>query len=234
MLRLVGQDESVDSVPVEVALSSVHPEDREEFERRLKQALKQTGQDSLEYRLVRPGGDTIYIHTEFRVQVNESGEVTSVTGTSQDITERKLIENEIETIYNTSVDLMCVADLPTMTFKRVNPAFTEVLGYSEDELLSRSFMEFVHPDDIESTRAIASEKLEKGEDIICFENRYLTKDGNHVWLEWTSRPYPERGLSFAIAHHVTERKEREEQLRSSEQRFRSYIDNAPNGIFLVR
>lgn len=128
---------------------------------------------------------------------------------------------------------MCIADINTSTFLKVNPSFTRILGFSEQELLSRSFLDFVHPEDIQATADVVEKELRKGKKILRFENRYRTLDGDYRWLDWTSHPVPEKGITYAIAHDVTERKKANETLRDSENKLRSIFRAAPVGIGMV-
>ncbi len=106
---------------------------------------------------------------------------------------------------------MCVAGFDGY-FKRVNPAFEEVLGYSPEELLSRQFVEFVHPDDRESTnREVAS--LSGGQVTVDFENRYRTRSGDYRWLAWHAAPMVDEGLIYAVARDITQQKADRRQLR---------------------
>lgn len=233
MFKMSGVESEAGYVPIEYAYNVVHPDDREEFDRILESVIATRKRSKLAYRIIRTDGEIAFLSGEVDLILDDQGKPDKLIGTCRDITKEKRAEEEIQTMYETTVDLMCVADLATATFTRVNPAFEKVLGYAEEELLSRPFLEFVHPDDLAQTIAVMEEKLAKGEDLLFFENRYRTKSGDYVWLEWTSRPDIERGLSFAIAHDITDRKLREQELRASEQKFRSYIDNAPNGIFVA-
>src|SRR5438045_1439230 len=87
-------------------------------------------------------------------------------------------------MFNLSLDLLCIAGLDGY-FKRVNPSWTRVLGWSEAELLSRPVADFIHPEDRERTLQ-ARANLAKGIPLRGFENRYLCKDGSHRWLSWQS------------------------------------------------
>ncbi len=129
-----------------------------------------------------------------------------------------------------SNDLACIADLKTATFLLVNPAFEKVLGYTQEELLSQSFIEFIHPDDIEKTLMVIQNELLKGNDVITFENRYRCKDGTYRWLDWNSHPIPSLGITYAIAHDITERKRSEELIRISEERFKNLFLHSNDGI----
>jgi PAS domain S-box-containing protein len=233
MFRISGVDSDAGYVPLEYAESVIHPDDRASFEQALQRVSQSEQPTSLEYRIARPNGEFVTLSAEIGLLRNEEGVADRFIGTCRDITESVKARREIETIYEMSLDLMCIADINTATFLRVNPAFTAELGYSEDELLNRPFLEFVHPDDLDRTIAVMEDKLQKGEKLITFENRYITKSGKCIWLNWTSHPIPEEGITFAIAHDVTRRKEREERLKASERRFRSYVDSAPNGIFVT-
>jgi PAS domain S-box-containing protein len=111
---------------------------------------------------------------------------------------RRRAERELEGIFNLSLDLLCIMGKDGY-FKRVNPAFERTLGYSAAELLSRPILDFVHPDDRETTR-----QAHDGEDIAGFENRYVRSDGAERWLQWSARPVPEEGLVYAAARDVTD------------------------------
>ena len=112
-----------------------------------------------------------------------------------------------------SVDLLCVAG-PDGYFQTVSPSWTALLGYSREELLSRPFTDFVHPDDRDQTAATTLTAA--GETIYRFENRYRSKDGAYRWLQWTSRPSDEEGRIYATARDITEHKQLQllEQVRA--------------------
>ena len=116
-------------------------------------------------------------------------------------------------------------------FKNLNPMWSRVLGWSDEELMAKPFLEFVHPDDREATLGAASQLGQEGREIISFENRYQCKDGTYRWLRWNSTPDMERGLIMAIAHDITQEKESQDRLRASEARFREIALNIPGGVF---
>jgi PAS domain S-box-containing protein len=125
-------------------------------------------------------------------------------------TDRRRAQDELDRFFALSLEMMCVAGFDGY-FKRVNPAWQQVLGYTEEELLSRPYMEFVHPDDREATTREAG-RVSEGQNVVYFENRFLHKDGTHRWLLWAATPYVEQQVVYAAAHDITERKAAEETL----------------------
>jgi PAS domain S-box-containing protein len=114
-----------------------------------------------------------------------------------------------EVFFDISADLFFIAGYDGY-FKKVNPSVCKLLGYTEEELLSQPINSFIHPDDLERTNQMRA-LVKNGEPLLHFENRYLTKSGDMVWLAWTSMPHFEHGLVYAIAKDVTYRKKIEEK-----------------------
>jgi PAS domain S-box-containing protein len=117
--------------------------------------------------------------------------------------EDRLVElHEFQKFFELSLDLLCIAGTDGY-FKRVNPAFERTLGWSTEQLLSRPFLDLVHPEDIEATeREIA--KLATGVPTVSFVNRFRCVDGSYKSLIWNSHPEPD-GMLYAVAREITER-----------------------------
>ena len=115
-----------------------------------------------------------------------------------------------------SNEMMCVADSRGY-FTLVNPAWTKTLGWSIEEMTSRPFIEFVHPDDVEATIREA-ELLHSGtHETTLFENRYRCQDGSYRWLSWQVKLFPEANELVATARDVTLQHSQAEALRAAEQ-----------------
>ena len=111
--------------------------------------------------------------------------------------------------FEINIDLLCQLDFSGY-FKRLNPAWERTLGWSRAELLSRPFIEFVHPDDRERTlRQNAS--VRAGGQALGFENRYLCKDGSYRWFLWNAAPDSEGQMIYYVARDVTEQKHAQEE-----------------------
>lgn len=114
-----------------------------------------------------------------------------------------------EHFFELSADLLCIAGFDGY-FKKINPAVSKLLGYTNEELFSRPINEFVHPDDKDLTSKVRHE-LHNNKPLFNFENRYLTKNGEIVWLSWTSMPVEEEKMVYAIAKNISHTKKMEEE-----------------------
>lgn len=144
--------------------------------------------------------------------------------------------DDLEQFFSLSSDLLAIARSDGY-FMRVNAAFTELLGWSETELLSRPLMTFVHPDD----QAISWDGFTQPMKNACvsqFRNRWRCSDNNFRWLEWNISPFQksaDRPTSFyCIARDVTERYSIQHALEESEQRFQEVFNQTFQLIWLLR
>ena len=119
-------------------------------------------------------------------------------------------EDDLREFLDLSVDMLCIAGFDGY-FKHINPAWENTLGYSEDELLSRPYVDFVHPEDRDATIAEANQ-LAAGTNTFTFVNRYRCKDGSYKWLRWTGAVRAEKGFIYASARDITPRKSEEARL----------------------
>ncbi len=169
-----------------------------------------------------PEGSHTYIAVKFPLYDAE-GRVYAIGGISTDITERKKLEESLKAadkFFNMSLDMMIIA---SDKFIKINPSVTKTLGYAEEELLSKPFLDFVYPDDVEITLNEVA-KLQKGALTINFENRYLCKDGSLKWILWSTSPDVSTGLLYAVAKDITKQKENEESLKMADMFFNMSFD----------
>jgi PAS domain S-box-containing protein len=135
-----------------------------------------------------------------------------------DITERKRAEEDRDRFFTVSRDMLCLMDFAGY-FTRLNPAWEKTLGYTNEELMAKTYIHFVHPEDRRATLE-QGEKVLKGENVQAYENRYICKDGSIKWLLWSLTSYPEQQLVYAVAHDITERKRAEEEWKKAEENLR--------------
>src|SRR4051794_20289584 len=128
-------------------------------------------------------------------------------------------EHELEmfTFFEKTPVLVCIAGKDGF-FRHINPAVVDKLRYSRDELLARPISSFIHPEDQALTAQERATLLE-GKALINFQNRYVSKDGAVVWLEWNSIYLPEKEVVFAIARDITEKKQMDMEIEAKYKKF---------------
>ena len=137
-------------------------------------------------------------------------------------------QKQRERLFDCALDLYCVAGFDGY-FKQVNPAWESTLGWSNKELLTRPYMDFIHPDDHEVTNDVVV-TIKDGKNLLLFDNRYLCKDGSYRWFSWVAYPETEAGLIFAVARDVTSQKQAEAQLQEVTELHRAIQENAGYAI----
>ena len=118
----------------------------------------------------------------------------------------------LELFFDLSPDLLCITGYDGY-FKKINPIVSKTLGYTNEELYSNPVSSFIHPDDKDVT-AKNRKNILKNIPLLNFENRYVTKKGEIVWLSWTSMPVQSEQVVFAIAKNITHKKKLEENRNS--------------------
>jgi PAS domain S-box-containing protein len=103
-----------------------------------------------------------------------------------------------------SLDAFCIAGFDGY-LKYANPAFARILGYTQEELLARPFMDNVHPDDAESVGAVFIGPAE-GKDTSGFECRLICTDGSVRRFKWNTHTRPDEGVVYGVARDVTDRR----------------------------
>ena len=164
------------------------------------------------HRIITPEGETRWQEWSHRAFFSPGGKVVEYQAVGRDITERVQIEQALQektvlldAYFMNSLDLLCIADTDGF-FRKLNPEWEKTLGYSLDELEGRRYTDFVHPDDIESTKK-ATENLAGHNEIRGFINRYRAKDGSYRFIEW--RSFPAGRITYNTARDISERKRAE-------------------------
>ncbi len=120
-----------------------------------------------------------------------------------------------DAFFDVAIDMLCLLGFDGH-FQRLNPAWESTLGFTREELMSKPFIEFVHPDDRERT-LLQNAEVRGGGKAVSFENRYLCQDGSFRWLRWNAAPDSERRGIYSVARDFTEAKQaaedREELVR---------------------
>lgn len=161
-------------------------------------------------------GSLCVIDTKPRILTNEqkralkllADQVVSLINLRKNNLELIKSRKEFQNFMDISIDLVMIANVNGL-FHKINPALTNLLGYSKEEIEGTPFADYIHPDDLDKT-AKEVEKLSRGEMTISFENRYRTKKGEYVLLSWKASPDIETGNLYCIARDITLAKKQEE------------------------
>lgn len=143
--------------------------------------------------------------------------------------EKEIIKQKdmLENFFNVNLDLLCIASLDGY-FLKTNKEFEHVLGYDSNELISKPFIQLIHPDDISATKDTMAQ-LSKNEKVHSFVNRYRCKNGDYRYIEWRSLPVGD--LIYAAARDITERIYIENSLMASESRLKTLVANLPGFVY---
>ncbi len=193
-------------------VSFIHPDDRQKSVEVFENQLSlHTDSSTLVNRYVAKNGDIIWLEWNIN-SVDITGDIFAIGSEitnqrkqkmkGQAILQNLKDKNKLLTdLFELSQDFIVIANSDGY-FKRVNPVWVEKLGYTESELLSTPFMSFIHPDDRNKTSDMVQKQM-VGYTAIAFENRYQTKNGDTIWLEWTATSVDATGDIFAIARDQT-------------------------------
>lgn len=155
-----------------------------------------------------------------------------MVSTVWDVTEQKIAEEKLRSgsrIFNHALDMLCIAGFDGY-FKVLNPSWTKTLGWSQEELMAKPWIDFVHPDDRDATKNIGSLIID-GKEVYQFENRYISKDGSVKWLSWNSYPDNKEKIMYGVARDVTGYKAMEMELKDRGEKFRLIANNSIDAIW---
>lgn len=159
---------------------------------------------------------------------------------ARDVTANKEVEESLkaaDTFFNMSSNILAVAS--KNTFIKINPALSQLLGYSDLELKTKPFTTYIFPEDLVITEN-AINGLQKGTPMVNFENRWVCKDGDIKWLSWTATSDTATGILYAIARDITDQLKLEEEeqaalneLYENEQKLNLILENVSDGVIVA-
>jgi PAS domain S-box-containing protein len=206
----------------------IHPDDRARVVAGIQGLIDGPGDHwGDEYRFRRADGSFADVLDRGHVIRDEGGRAVRMIGAMLDLTERKRSEEQLRALnanlerkvteralgrsqtWQLSPELMGVLNAEGF-FEQSNPAWANLLGWSEAEVASTFFLDFVHPDDLPQTRAVWNAAVSRNEPALRFQNRYRSKDGAWRWLSWVA--VPDEGKVYCSARDITDQKEQAAEL----------------------
>ncbi|MFH1702845.1 MAG: PAS domain S-box protein [Nitrospirota bacterium] len=220
--------------------SRIHPDDHKRVLNIFK-TIYDTGSVIAEYRWQCADGSYHWFVGQAVLIKDEQGNPKDIIGTWRDITERKKAEEalleskeELQTIYNGMVDGVLIANTDTRKFVHANMAICNILGYSENELLSMS-IDDIHPKDrlayvIDKFKAMAEGRISFAEGLPC-----QRKDGSIFYADVATRLINYKGYPCIVGffRDITERRQAEEEIKQSLSLLRATLESTADGILVV-
>ena len=223
----------------EFTVAMIFSQCRPDFMNFVQTAMKGETVNNKEIRIIRKDGKSALV-SMYIVPTTHNGILTGVQVSIRDVTDRKkadnpgdneemfrsFVENANEVLYSLSPDGLIIY---------ISPKITELLGYETSEIIGKSSDLFIHPDDFPRNREFFFQALATGKNLRGNEYRIRHKDGTWMWHFQSITPiYDEEGNLIrvhGISHDITKLKETEEALRKSEEKFRSFVENANDILF---
>jgi PAS domain S-box-containing protein len=215
---------------VETWMKLIHPDDLATVTDQTERARRDGGTHDLDYRVILASGETRWVRSHQTAVAGSDGTIIRLVGIEIDVTEEyrkaealrsraEALEGEVEErrreldrFFELSSDLFAVGGFDGF-LRSINPAWSRLLGRLDDEILSRPFIDFVHPDD-HGTLAEAVVQLQGGAHVQKYVNRMIAQDGREVWLSWAG--VAEGDVFYVVGRDITQEREREEILRQGQ------------------
>ena len=213
-------------------MDNIFEEDRDHAANFCANETKQGRSHEFEYRFYKKDRSVIWVKEYVTVVRDEDGRPVNMVGLTVDVDEQLRNKQELENyhrFFDIAQDNFCIANAEGVLIE-LNPQFPKSLGYDYDELKGRTFLDLVHPDDVDATLREMT-RLKNGRKTIHFRNRYRTKSGVYRHFDWNATPYNE--LYYSVARDVTNEVEATLEKEKSEFIYRNLINTAGDAIYLL-
>ncbi len=241
MMNIMGQSPDKTVLSYEQFISQVLSPDKDKVTVAFESVLSRGDEFGFNCRIERGDGTVRVVHNRGRV-VSESGRKSvKIIGTTQDLTEQELAREAVTAyeiryrrLFETSKDGVLLIDASTGKVTDLNPLLVDLLGYDKAEFIGQELSEIDAAAGIPRSREILRHVREQ-EHLLADDLILRTKSGETVHLEFVSISYLAGETKIIQCHFwdITERMQLEEALHSSEERFRSLIENATDVIAVI-
>jgi PAS domain S-box-containing protein len=243
LFRIFGLEPGGGAGTYQDFLALVQADDREMVASIIAETMVSGVPFASQHRIVRADGSVRVLQARGEVALDEAGRPVRLRGTAQDVTDLKQAEDALrvsEERFRTAFENAAIGiglfDLDGR-FLQVNQAYCTLTGYTDPELLSTSFKEITHPDDLEADLTQLRRLLAGEMSSYQIEKRYIRKDGEAVWVRLTvALVHDHRGAPHNLigqAEDITARKRAEDELRTSEVRYRALVEQIPAVVYVL-
>jgi PAS domain S-box-containing protein len=201
-----------------------------------------TGQPAKEFdwQVIRKDGTKRYIEVSVSLQKHSLGKPIGFQGIARDITERKRAEDALQgsekyfkEITENSSDIIVITD-KNGDIKYCSRSTERFTGYKPEELIGRNVIRVIHPDDVKRAVGDFGKAILAKDSAIPNGFRIVHKDGSERYFEGLGKNFLDNPVVAGFimnVHDITERKQAEEKLRRSEEKYRNIIENMQEGYF---
>lgn len=241
MYRILGLEPGSVAPTLTVFMSFVHPDDRAEVESRLQHSRATGERYDLKHRIVRPDGSVRYVHGRAEARLELDGKPGELLGTMQDVSD--LVRTE-QALRARDEEYRAVVELHTEFISRfspdgiltfVNEAYCRYFGKTREELIGANFIEMIPEEERRQIREFLA-GFSVDHPVASIEHQVVLPGGEVRWQQWTDHAiFDDKGeiVGFqSVGRDVTERRQAEEALRESEERFRTLAELSPDGLFV--
>ncbi len=236
--HIFDQEPGEESLDYETFLNFVHPDDQKRVIEAYSNSIVEKTDYNISYRILTGSGKIKYVIEECKTYHDKKGHPEYSYGTVQDITEQTLAHENVrksqamlQKILDRSLDVICTLD-SFGRYKQVSAASLRLWGYTPEEMIGRSFVNFVFEEDHIATTNVGVQVIGEIEKV-NFENRYVAKDGTHVHMEWSIRWDEAEGLLFCVGKDVTERKKIQALIESERRENEALINSTEDLVWSV-
>jgi PAS domain S-box-containing protein len=236
-----GNSSNHSFIDYELIISCIEPDDLNRIRKILQETLEIGKAGETVFRIRTATGTQKFMEAHWEAEVDDSARIVRFGGIVQDVTERHRMEEQLREsernyrlISDNSLDFISRnASDEHATYLYASPISQSMFGYTPEELVGTSGMDYIHPDDKDKVQAYLNSSIQrlKTEPVVF---RYLHKDGSYVWSETTIRyTYPEEGEDqelICVTRDISERKQYEMKVQESENRYKSLFEYNPSGI----
>jgi PAS domain S-box-containing protein len=241
LLQIFGIDKKLQSnFTPELFWNCIHPEDKETAKKSLL-SPDDTSSNEIEYRLIQPDGKLAYIYQLREVIRDKKGKPVKTIGIAQDITERKLSQLQLQqseerfrSLVQNGNDMIGIIDA-TGTYLWVGSNVQEHLGYTEEDMIGKNALSFIHPDDVENV-GVSLQHILEADHITVGPFRYLHGNGEWRWIETHLSNHLKNPVINGLivnSKDVTEKKRNDDEIAMGEERFKSLMQHGSDLIVTI-
>ena len=222
-------------------LRALHPGDAPAIKESWRRTIEWENSFEGEYRFRHPDGKVVWFYGRAVPRKDSEDRLLGYVGTVMDISDRKEMESDLTTtmkLFQATFDQAAVGIAhvsPDGGWLRVNNKLCQVVGYSREELLDKTFQQITHPEDLESDLEFLNKVLAGELDNYSMEKRYIKKDMSITWINLTVSlvrdPKGEPMYFISVVEDINERKVAERSRAESERRFRTLVANVPGAVY---